>query len=92
MIITSSMEQAIYNFFGALGILFIALKLMGFINWEWVWVLAPIWMSLVAYAVAVSTAVHKKMQEIEMQNLFDDYDDEMPDHDDDDGDDEDDQK
>jgi uncharacterized protein (DUF983 family) len=26
-----------------LGILFIGLKLTGYINWPWVWVLAPFW-------------------------------------------------
>lgn len=29
---------------GALGILFIALKLMGYITWSWWWVLAPVWL------------------------------------------------
>lgn len=28
---------------GWLAILFIALKLTGYIDWAWVWVLAPIW-------------------------------------------------
>ena len=31
------------GFFGALTILFIALKLLNQINWSWWWVLAPIW-------------------------------------------------
>lgn len=31
------------GFVGALAILFIALKLMGYIAWSWWWVLAPIW-------------------------------------------------
>ena len=31
------------GFFGALAILFIALKLMGIIDWTWWWVLAPLW-------------------------------------------------
>ena len=40
---------------GALGILFIALKLMGFINWSWWWVLAPFWLvpSLIIVGVLV---------------------------------------
>lgn len=33
------------GFLGLLGILFIGLKLTGFIDWSWVWVLAPIWFS-----------------------------------------------
>ena len=34
------------GFFGALGILFIGLKLAGVINWDWWVVLAPIWVPL----------------------------------------------
>ncbi len=30
------------GFFGALTILFIALKLTGYITWSWFWVLSPI--------------------------------------------------
>jgi len=30
-------------FFSLLTILFIGLKLTGYIGWSWVWVLAPIW-------------------------------------------------
>lgn len=31
------------GFFPLLGIMFIGLKLTGFIAWSWLWVLAPIW-------------------------------------------------
>ena len=31
---------------GLLGILFIALKLTGVINWSWLWVLSPFWIGL----------------------------------------------
>lgn len=31
------------GFLGLLGILFIGLKLTGYINWSWLWVLSPIW-------------------------------------------------
>jgi hypothetical protein len=31
------------GFFGLLGIVFIVLKLTGFIDWSWWWVTAPIW-------------------------------------------------
>ena len=31
------------GFFGLLTIVFIVLKLTGFIAWSWWWVLAPIW-------------------------------------------------
>lgn len=35
------------GFLGMLCLLFIALKLMGYIEWSWIWVLSPIWISLV---------------------------------------------
>jgi hypothetical protein len=35
------------GFFGVLTVLFIALKLTGFIQWSWLWVLSPIWLSAV---------------------------------------------
>lgn len=31
------------GFFGLLAIVFITLKLTGFINWSWWWILAPLW-------------------------------------------------
>jgi hypothetical protein len=31
------------GFFGLLTIVFITLKLLGYIEWSWVWVLSPIW-------------------------------------------------
>lgn len=34
------------GFCGLLAIVFITLKLMGYIAWSWVWVLAPIWIPL----------------------------------------------
>jgi len=33
------------GFSGLLTVLFIGLKLTGFINWPWVWVLSPIWIN-----------------------------------------------
>jgi hypothetical protein len=34
------------GFAGALTILFIALKLLGVITWSWLWVLSPLWISV----------------------------------------------
>jgi len=31
------------NIIGLLGVCFIVLKLTGFIDWSWIWVLAPFW-------------------------------------------------
>lgn len=36
-----------------LGIAFIVLKLCKVINWAWVWVLAPIWISWAVFAILV---------------------------------------
>lgn len=33
------------SFVGLLTVLFIGLKLSGFIAWSWLWVLAPMWIS-----------------------------------------------
>ena len=34
------------GFAGVLTIVFVVLKLVGVINWPWVWVLSPIWISI----------------------------------------------
>ena len=34
------------GFSGLLTIAFIVLKLTGVINWSWIWVLSPLWISL----------------------------------------------
>ena len=34
------------GFCGVLAIVFIVLKLLHVINWPWIWVLSPIWISL----------------------------------------------
>ena len=33
------------GFAGLLTIVFITLKLLGYIDWSWIWVLSPIWLS-----------------------------------------------
>lgn len=38
------------GFFGLLTLIFITLKLTGFIHWSWVWVLAPFW-GTIAFAL-----------------------------------------
>ena len=35
------------GFAGLLTIVFITLKLTGYIQWPWLWVLSPLWISLV---------------------------------------------
>ena len=44
------------NFFELLGIVFIILRLCGVIGWPWVWVLAPIWVPIGLWLLAVLIA------------------------------------
>ena len=53
---SSKSNQGI-GFWGVLAILFIALKLIGVINWPWVWVLAPIWIGVVIAIIAIVVLV-----------------------------------
>ena len=39
------------GFCGLLTILFIALRLTGFISWAWIWVVSPIWLSLAFWLI-----------------------------------------
>lgn len=39
----SSSSYSGIGFFGLLGIVFIVLKLTGYITWSWWWVTAPLW-------------------------------------------------
>ena len=42
----SSTQSGGIGFFGLLAIVFITLKLTGYIAWSWWWVLAPLWAPL----------------------------------------------
>jgi len=42
------------GFASVLALLFIALKLMGFIAWSWVWVLSPLWIAAVVWVLLVA--------------------------------------
>ena len=41
------------GFFGLLTIVFITLKLCGIINWSWLWVLSPLWISFLAFVIVL---------------------------------------
>ncbi len=45
------------GFCGLLTIAFIVLKLCGVINWGWIWVLAPLWISWVVALLVVAIVV-----------------------------------
>lgn len=48
---SSSLSSSGIGFVGALTLLFIALKLLGKIDWSWVWVLSPVWISILLVIV-----------------------------------------
>ena len=41
------------SFLSLLTILFIGLKLTGYIHWSWLWVLAPLWIEALAFLFIV---------------------------------------
>jgi hypothetical protein len=43
---TSSSSSGGIGFMGLLTIVFIVLKLTGYIDWSWWWVLSPLWVGL----------------------------------------------
>lgn len=47
----SSSSNAGVSTLGLLGVLFVGLKLTGYIDWSWWWVTAPFWGSLAVVAV-----------------------------------------
>lgn len=52
------------GFLGLLTVAFIVLKLVGVINWSWLWVLCPLWAQVVYLIVAaIIIGVVKGMQE-----------------------------
>lgn len=46
-------QSAGIGFVGLLTIVFIVLKLTGYIAWSWLWVLAPIWISVLLWLVFI---------------------------------------
>ena len=46
------------GFTGLLTILFIGLKLTGYINWSWIWVLSLIWISMIIGAILLLFAIN----------------------------------
>ena len=42
---------------GVLTTIFIVLKLVGVIDWPWVWVLAPFWISLILGVIGIIIAI-----------------------------------
>lgn len=50
---TSNKSSGGIGFCGLLALMFICLKLTGFITWPWLWVLSPLWVGLALVAVVL---------------------------------------
>ena len=53
-------EKTTYGGMGLCGVLttiFVVLKLIGVIDWPWVWVLAPFWISLILGVIGIIIAI-----------------------------------
>ena len=44
------------GFPGLLALLFIALRLTGFVDWPWLWILSPLWLPPVALLFLIAVA------------------------------------
>jgi hypothetical protein len=53
---TRTKDRMNISYTNLLCILFIGLKLTGFIHWSWVWVLSPVWISYLVAIGIVATA------------------------------------
>lgn len=52
------------TFSGALLMIFIVLKLCGVIDWSWLWVLSPLWISAgIAILIIVGMLIYWKIEE-----------------------------
>ena len=65
----------------ALTLIFIALKLMGYITWSWVWVLSPIWIPIaLVIFVGIIGAIVKTLKQSKdynkSKNWMDEHDNE----------------
>ncbi|HWQ56327.1 MAG TPA: hypothetical protein VN442_21750 [Bryobacteraceae bacterium] len=58
---SSSSSSSGIGFSGLLTVLFIGLKLTGYINWSWWWVLAPLWIPLAIVLTLLAVVVAIKV-------------------------------
>jgi len=53
---SSSSSSGGIGFTGSLTVLFVGLKLTNVIAWPWLWVLSPIWISFLLFALILAIA------------------------------------
>lgn len=51
MAVNSNNSNGGISFTGALTLIFIVLKLLKIINWSWIWVLSPIWITFIILVI-----------------------------------------
>lgn len=55
---SDSNSSSSIGFFGILFFIFLVLKLTGYIDWSWVWVTSPLWLSfLVLFPIAITLMI-----------------------------------
>jgi hypothetical protein len=54
---SSNSSSSGIGFSGLLTILFIGLKLTGYIDWSWWWVLSPLWIGLIVAIIIIILVV-----------------------------------
>jgi len=55
--IFSSRSSEGMGFVGVLTIVFVTLKLLGYISWSWWWVLSPLWIAAILFVVVLLLVV-----------------------------------
>ena len=50
------------SFAGLLAVAFIVLKLCGVIHWSWIWVLSPLWISLIIVVIILVVIAIKELR------------------------------
>ena len=53
----SSNSSGGIGFCGVLTVAFIVMKLTGYIDWSWVWVLAPFWIPVIVFIIGALIAL-----------------------------------
>ena len=56
------------GFVGLLTILFVGLKLTGFINWSWWWVLSPIWITALITVIIIVVVLIVAIIDVQRKN------------------------
>ncbi len=51
---SNSSSSSGIGFWGLLTVVFITLKLTGYIQWSWIWMLSPLWIGAVAFFMTLA--------------------------------------